>query len=224
MFIILNPRKTMKTLNMIASLFLLVCILESTAVTAQQILNPEEMDEKVRLFLEGNKERWRDLNVPYEDGKVIYDIILKNNYRSALEIGTSTGHSTVWIAWALSKTGGKLVTVEIDEQRQKEAISNLEKVGLSDFVEFRLGDAHEIVKEVQGPFDFVFSDADKPWYVQYFKDVDPKLKKGGCFTAHNVLQNQQGIAEYLDFVNKHPDYTTSLDKTSRSGIAISYKK
>src|SRR5690554_4330029 len=216
MFIILNPRKTMKTLNMIASLFLLVCILESTAVTAQQILNPEEMDEKVRLFLEGNKERWRDLNVPYEDGKVLYDIILKNNYRSALEIGTSTGHSTVWIAWALSKTGGKLVTVEIDEQRQKEAISNLEKVGLSHLVDFRLGDAHEIVKDLNGPFDFVFSDADKNWYVQYFMDVDPKLKKGGCFTAHNVLQNQSGIAEYLDYINNISTYTTMVDRDRKS--------
>jgi caffeoyl-CoA O-methyltransferase len=182
------------------------------------------LDEKVRQFLEENKKGWRDLNVPFEDGKVLYDIIIKNNYRSALEIGTSTGHSTVWIAWALSKTGGKLVTVEIDEERQREAIRNLEKVGLSDIVEFRLGDAHEIVKEVQGPFDFVFSDADKTWYVQYFKDVDPKLKQGGCFTAHNVLQNQRGIAEYLDYVNSLSGYTTTMDRSSSSGISISYKK
>lgn len=209
---------------MITSLFLLVCILGSGVLRAQQIPDSEGLDEKVRLFLEENKEKWRDLNVPYEDGMVLYDIIVKNNYRSALEIGTSTGHSTVWIAWALSKTGGKLVTVEIDEQRQKEAIRNLEKVGLSHLVEFRLGDAHKIVKEVPGPFDFVFSDADKPWYVQYFKDVDPKLAKGGCFTAHNVLQNQRGIAEYLDYVNSLSGYTTTLDRSSSSGIAISYKE
>jgi caffeoyl-CoA O-methyltransferase len=214
----------MKTRSITATLFLLVFILGATVLVAQQIPKPEELDEKVRLFLEEHKEGWRDLNVPYEDGKVLYDIIIKNNYRSALEIGTSTGHSTVWIAWALSKTGGKLVTVEIDEQRQKEAIKNLEKVGLSDVVEFRLGDAHEIVKEVRGPFDFVFSDADKLWYVQYFKDVDPKLKKGGCFTAHNVLQNQRGIAEYLEYVNSLFGYTTTIDRSSSSGIAISYKK
>lgn len=214
----------MKALHIVTTLFLLAFILGSIAATAQQIPNPEELDEKVRLFLEEHKEGWRDLNVPYEDGKVLYDIIVKNNYRSALEIGTSTGHSTVWIAWALSKTGGKLVTVEIDEQRQKEAIRNLEKIGLSHLVDFHLGDAHQIVKEVPGPFDFVFSDADKPWYVQYFKDVDPKLKKGGCFTAHNVLQNQRGIAEYLDYVKSLSAYTTTIDRSSSSGIAISYKK
>jgi caffeoyl-CoA O-methyltransferase len=214
----------MNALYIVTTLSLFSFILGATVVTAQQISKPEELDEKVRLFLEDRKEGWRDLNVPYEDGKVLYDIIVKNNYRSALEIGTSTGHSTVWIAWALSKTGGKLVTVEIDEQRQKEAISNLEKVGLAHLVEFRLGDANQIVKEVPGPFDFVFSDADKPWYVQYFKDVDPKLTKGGCFTAHNVLQNQRGIAEYLDYVNSLSGYTTKLNRSSSSGIAISYKK
>lgn len=214
----------MKVLHIVTTLSLLAVILGSSAATAQQISNPEELDEKVRLFLEENQGKWRDLNVPYEDGKVLYDIIVKNNYRSALEIGTSTGHSTVWMAWALSKTGGKLVTVEIDEKRQKEAISNLEKAGLSHLVDFRLGDAHEIVKEVPGPFDFVFSDADKFWYVQYFKDVDPKLIKGGCFTAHNVLQGQRGIAEYLDYVKSLSGYTTTIDRSSSSGIAISYKK
>src|SRR5690606_26732566 len=135
----------MKALHIVTTLFLLAFILASIAATAQQIPNPEELDEKVRLFLEEHKEGWRDLNVPYEDGKVLYDIIVKNNYRSALEIGTSTGHATVWIAWALSKAGGKLVTVEIDEQRLKEAIRNLEIVGLSHLVDFHLGDAHQIV-------------------------------------------------------------------------------
>ena len=63
-------------------------------------------DDRVQKFLEDNRNNWHDLNVPYEDGKVLFDLIVKNNYKSALEIGTSTGHSTIWLAWALSKTGG----------------------------------------------------------------------------------------------------------------------
>src|SRR5690606_36912604 len=206
--------------SLLISLFLVGAI---TATMAQNRQNQQELDKKVQQFLEYNQQKWRSVNVPYEDGKVLHDIIVKNKYQSALEIGTSTGHSTVWIAWAMSKTGGRLITVEIDEDRQTEAIKNLEKVGLSDIVDFRLGDAHEIVKELKGPFDFVFSDADKDWYVQYFMDVDPKLKKGGCFTAHNVLQNQSGIAEYLDYINNISTYTTMVDRSSRSGISISYK-
>lgn len=183
-----------------------------------------ELDERVQKFLKENQQQWRDLNVPYKDGQVLHDLIIANNYQSALEIGTSTGHSTIWIAWALSKTGGKLITLEIDKSRQAEAIANLKAVGLSYLVDFRLGDAHALVKELEGPFDFVFLDADKDWYVQYFKDVDAKFKKGGCFTAHNVLQNMRGISEYMDFVQAHPGYKTTIDKTSDSGIAISRKR
>jgi caffeoyl-CoA O-methyltransferase len=180
------------------------------------------LDERVQKFLNENRNNWRDLNVPYEDGQVLHDLIVKNKYTAALEIGTSTGHSTVWIAWALSKTGGKLITIEIDEKRQQQAIDNLKAVGLSDYVDFRLANAHALVKELKGPFDFVFSDADKDWYIQYFKDIDPKLKKGGCFTAHNVLNNIGGIREFNEYVKK--GYETTIDKSSRSGISISYKK
>src|SRR5690606_10285394 len=94
---------------------------------------------------------------------------------SAIEIGTSTGHSTIWMAWALSKTGGKLITIEIDEGRYNKAIENIAAAGLSEFVDARLGDAHELVKKIAGPIDFVFSDADKTWYTQYFKDLQHKI-------------------------------------------------
>lgn len=186
--------------------------------------NQSDRDKIVKKFLDDHRHSWNDLNVPYEDGQVLYDLIIKGNYKSALEIGTSTGHSTIWIAWALSKTGGKLITVEIDERRHKEAVANLKAVGLLDYVNARLANAHDLVKELPGPFDFVFSDADKDWYTQYFKDVDPKLKGGGCFTAHNVRNAYGGIKEFLDYVQGLSNYETTVNKTSRSGISISYKK
>ncbi len=132
------------------------------------------------------------MNVPEADGQLLYDIIVKNNYKSALEIGTSTGHSGIWIAWALSKTGGKLITIDIDEKRHKIALENFRKAGLSEYIDARLADAHSLVKELKGPFDFVFSDADKSWYKNYFIDIDPKLKVGGCFTSHNVYGDRRG--------------------------------
>jgi len=208
------------------SLFVNALLIFLFGITAQSALaqKKDSLDEKVMKFLQEHRNNWRDLNIPYEDGQVLHDLIVSNRYTSALEIGTSTGHSTVWLAWALSKTGGKLITIEIDEARQKQAIENIRKAGLSEFVEFRLGDAHELVKQLKGPFDFVFSDADKDWYTQYFKDIHPKLKKKGSFTAHNVLQNLRGISDYLDYVKKHPEYETTIDRSSSSGIAISRKK
>lgn len=184
----------------------------------------KELDARVEKFLKDHRNDWHDLNVPYEDGQTLHDLIVKNGYKSAVEIGTSTGHSTIWLAWALSKTGGKLITIEIDEGRQKQAIANVAAAGLSEYVDFRLADAHKLVKELEGPFDFVFSDADKEWYVQYFKDLDPKMTKGGCFTAHNVLNRMGSIRQFNDYVAGLKTYDTRIDKTSRAGISISVKK
>lgn len=180
-----------------------------------------KLDQQVKEFLKSRQGTWQDWNVPPSDGQLLYDIIVKNNYKNALEIGTSTGHSGIWIAWALSKTGGKLITIEIDEQRHKEALANFEKAGLSKYIDARLADAHQLVKELKGPFDFVFSDADKNWYINYFKDIDPKLSPGGCFVAHNVSQHEN--VDYYDYVRKLPNYKTTLN-TKGAGVAISYKE
>ncbi len=200
------------------------CIGVISGCVAQGPQHQQELNAKVADFLQKNKQEWRDLNVPYEDGQLLHDLILANGYTAALEIGTSTGHSTVWLAWALSKTGGRLITIELDEGRQRQAKANVEAAGLSEFVDFRLGNAHSLVPEVDGPLDFVFSDADKDWYIQYFKDVDSKLKQGGMFTAHNVLQSISGIREYVEFASGYPGYETAIDSTSGAGLAISRKK
>ena len=187
-----------------------------------------DLDSKVKIFLNNHKNNWRDLNIPASDGQLLYDIIVGKGYTDALEIGTSTGHSSIWIAWALSKTGGKLTTIEIDESRYKEALANFKEAGLSEYIDARLADAHELVNELKGPFDFVFSDADKDWYTNYFKAVDPKLESGGCFTAHNVRplesgrRGMAGAQEYLKYVQSLYNYSTTVD-SSGSGLAISYK-
>jgi len=178
------------------------------------------IDEKVKAFLNSNAYRWRDLNVPASDGQLLYDIIVENNYKSAVEIGTSTGHSGIWIAWALSKTGGKLITIEIDEARHKEALANFEAAGVADYVDARLADAHTLVPQLQGPFDFVFSDADKDWYTNYFKALDPKLKVGGCYTTHNI--SQRSNYSYYTYLQSLPNYNTTLN-TRGGGMSISYK-
>ena len=181
------------------------------------------LDKKVRSFLAGQKGKWVDWNVPEVDGKVLYDLIIKNNYKKAVDIGTSTGHSAIWMAWALSKTGGKLITIEIDQGRYRKALENFRKAGLSDYIDARLADAHELVKKLNGPFDFVFSDADKDWYKNYFIDLAPKLEIGGCFTAHNVASGWGGIQEFLDYVQSRPNFETTIDRSSSAGISISYK-
>ena len=181
------------------------------------------LDQKVRRFLERYRGEWRDMNVPWEDGQALYDVVVKGRLTRAVEIGTSTGHSSIWIAWALGKTGGKLITIEIDPSRHAEALRNFEEAGVAHLVDARLADAHELVKQLPGPFDFVFSDADKEWYLQYFKDLDPKLTVGGCFTAHNVRRGGWGGAgAFLAHVEKLPNYRTTVE-TGGAGLSVSCK-
>jgi len=190
------------------------------AAASNVLADDPALDRKARLFLEKNRGEWRDMNVPWEDGQILHDLVVKHGFRRALEIGTSTGHSSVWIAWALSKTGGKLTTIEIDPSRHAEALRNVKEAGVASLVDARLGDAHELVRELPGPFDFVFSDADKGWYVQYFKDLDPKLEVGGCFTAHNVRWSGRA---FLDYVKRLPNYGTTVETGSGEGISVSCK-
>jgi caffeoyl-CoA O-methyltransferase len=198
-------------------------------IISQVIKENPDLDAKVKKFLSDHSGQWHDLNIPTADGQMLYDIILKGNYKSALEIGTSTGHSGIYIAWALSKTGGKLITLEIDESRHKTALENFKQAGLLQYIDARLGDAHTLVKEVKGPFDFVFSDADKDWYKNYFIDVDPKFKVGGCYTSHNVSERSPGGrgggqgAPYLDYLKSLKNYETTVF-TGGGGLAISYKR
>jgi predicted O-methyltransferase YrrM len=189
-------------------------------------------DQRVSAFLEKMRGQWRDMNVPEADGKALYELILKNKFKRALEIGTSTGHSSIWMAWALSKTGGKLITIELDERRYKQALANFQEAGLAEFIDARLADAHSLVEELAGPFDLVFIDADKEWYTNYAKAVIPKLRAGGCIAAHNVRGpgsgrgrgGMTGTADYYEFMLARSDFDTSLAPDSPAGLALSYKK
>jgi caffeoyl-CoA O-methyltransferase len=207
----------------IFSLFFGVAIC-SGQLHSQDLISNDALDEKVRNFLTEHSGRWHDLNVPFRDGQLLYDLVIKGNYKSALELGTSTGHSAIWIAWALSKTGGKLITIEINPKRYEEALRNFEEAGLSEYIDARLADAHDLVRELNGPFDFVFSDADKAWYKNYFVDIDPRLMIGGCYVTHNVYE--RGIrgfgrsGDYLEYVRSLRNYESTLVQ----GMLISYKK
>jgi len=192
------------------------------------------LDPRVRAFLERHRGTWRDLNVPESDGRILHDLILKRRYTRALEIGTSTGHSGVWIAWALAKTGGRLITIEIDPQRHQTALANFKEAGLASYIDARLADAHQLVPALRGPFDFVFSDADKDWYKNYFVAAWPKVVSGGCFTAHNVSGFTRllswipgmggGIGEFLAHLKTLPDGDTTIDSSSGQGISITCKR
>lgn len=196
-------------------------------------------DVQVQRALDNHRQSWGGMNVPEADGKALYDIVLQHKYKNALEIGTSNGYSGMWIAWALSKTGGKLITIEIDRGRYDEAVASFRAAGLERYVDARLGDAHELVPTLPGPFDFVFCDADKEWYENYLKAVLPKITVAGCFAAHNVSdysgwggRGRGGRRRYGDMSGGFFEFAKSLSNLDTSilnipgsnGLSVSYKK
>jgi caffeoyl-CoA O-methyltransferase len=206
----------------VALLLVSLCSLHFSLPAAAR--DDSNLDGRVRAFLDSRKGQWHDYNVPEVDGRTLHDLIVRNGFTRAVEIGTSTGHSTIWMAWAMAKTGGSVITIEIDERRYREAIANFEAAGLSEFIDARLADAHELVPRLEGPFDFVFSDADKEWYSKYLQLLLPKLEPGACFTAHNVSQRMRGIPEFLEYLRSLPELETTIDTQSSSGLSISCKR
>lgn len=199
----------------------LLCALSfgQTADTARSL------DARVRQFLESQKDQWREENITAGDGRILYDLILEKGYTRVLEIGTSTGHSGIWQAWALSKTGGALVTIEIEEFRHLAAIRNFKAAGLDGLIDARLGDARKLVKELEGRFDLIFIDADKNWVLNYFQALLPKLETGGCFAVHNVtsLGYMKGIREFLETVHSLDFMRTTINPDASGGISLSFK-
>lgn len=200
-----------------------VCLSLATEVRAQVPRATPDLDRKVQGFLDAERDKWDYLNVPYQDGKILHDLVVKGAHKVILEIGTSTGHSTVWLAWAAAKTGGRVITIEVDPGRHQRALANLKRAGLAEYVDARLADAHDMVKLLPGPWDFVFQDADKEWYLQYFRDLEAKMAPGGCYTAHNVARPYaRQVIEFLDYARKRPGVSFRFaEGASGEGISIS---
>jgi predicted O-methyltransferase YrrM len=196
---------------------------------AQAPRNQAALDAQVTRFLDQHRDAWHDMNVPEADGRALHDLIVEKKYTRVLEIGTSTGRSAIWMAWALSRTGGRLTTIDIDQDRYRRALENFRDAGVAQFITAKLGDAHELVSRLKGPFDMVFIDADEDWYTNYARAVLPKLVRRGALTAHNVSRakwpgtRSPVVIRGRDFYR----YVTGLpgvETEYRAGVFVAFRK
>ena len=127
------------------------------------------------------------LSVGREAGMLLYLLASGAQSRRILELGTSYGYSTVWLAAAARATGGKVLSLELREFKIEHARQALTRAGLSSRVEFHAGDCLETLKALPGPFDFVLLDVWKDLYLPCFDLVHPKLAPGGIIVADNML-------------------------------------
>ena len=123
-------------------------------------------------------------------GRLLQALVAATRAERVLEIGTYSGYSALTMAAALPE-GGRIDTCELDEERAAVARRYLERAGVDDRVTIHLGPALDTVRELEGPFDFVFIDADKIGYVDYYEAVLPKLAPHGLIAADNTLSGDR---------------------------------
>lgn len=164
------------------------------------------------------------LAISEEDGRFLRLFVATRGTRRALEIGGASGYSGIWIGQGLRQTGGRLITIEYDPVRAKEAAANIERAGLSDIVQVIHGDAFVEIPKLEGTFDMVFLDAWKQDYKRFFDLTFPSLDKGGVFLAHNVVNKRSDMGDFLDAITTAPGAWSSIIAPSGEGISLTYKQ
>jgi caffeoyl-CoA O-methyltransferase len=163
------------------------------------------------------------LAVSEEDGRFLRALIVSSGTKRALEIGAADGYSAIWIGLGLRETGGRLTTIEYDAARARSAAANVRRAGLSDIVTVVPGDAFEQIPKLAGAVDFVFLDAWKRDYKRFFDLLLPRLEPHGLFLAHNVVNKQTEMRDFLDAIHNDPRLFTSIVKPGNEGMSVSVK-
>jgi predicted O-methyltransferase YrrM len=163
------------------------------------------------------------LAVSEEDGRFLRVMAVTRGARHALEIGGASGYSAIWIGLALRETGGHLTTIEFDPKRAGAAANNLRRAGLADIVTVVSGDAFREIPRIAGDFDFVFLDAWKRDYKRFLDLVFPRLQPQGLFLAHNVVNKETEMRDFLAAIQGNPALLTTIVKPSSEGMSVSVK-
>ncbi|MGB9611071.1 MAG: O-methyltransferase [Bryobacteraceae bacterium] len=196
-----------------------------TLILLLSLLAEPYSEEHARAVLESmRKDARRYMSVDPEDGQFFYRLTLQLKAKRVLEIGTSAGYSGGWFAMALKKTGGRLITIEIDPDRHAAALKNFAAMGVLDVVDARLANALVEVVRIDGPFDIVFIDAWKPDYLRYYELVLPKVRPGGAILAHNTRNAAFTLRPFLERIQNDPAVKTEFLPESPQGLSISWKK
>ena len=163
-------------------------------------------------------------NIPRQTGVMLNMFIKMMNVQNALEIGTSNGYSGLWLLKGLKETGGKLTTIEFYEKRQSIAIENFKKCGVSDLVKTYQGSACAIIREFDEnmKFDFVFIDANKREYIEYFNLIKPHLTQKALITADNINSHREKVQTFIDAIDADNEFQYEILDLP-GGLLVAYR-
>ncbi|MGI6145378.1 MAG: O-methyltransferase [Clostridia bacterium] len=201
----------------------------------------EMLPERPSLFAEIEKECMRDY-VPLiepEVGQLLQVLLGIKQAKKILEIGTGIGYSTLWMALAPDRTDRHITTVEIEPERHQRACYYFKEAGIDSLVTPLLGDARKLISKLEGSFDFVFMDAAKGQYLNFFSKVWPLLEPGGVLVIDNILLNGWVIDMYwperrkktmvcrlrqlIEMLKNHSGLSTTILPLG-DGVSISVRK
>jgi len=171
---------------------------------------------------EMTKGKWY-LNVTTREGRVLRQLTEAVGAKRVVEIGTSSGYSTIWLALGVRGAGGKVFTHEIDPEKVELASENFKKAGVDDLITIIEGDAHETIKQHEEPIDVVFLDAEKKGYVDYLKQLLPLVRPGGLILGHDMHRPMPDPL-YIEAITTNPDLDTSFIMMESFGISMTVRK
>jgi predicted O-methyltransferase YrrM len=167
-------------------------------------------------------------------GRIFAQLVMMTGAKTVFELGSAIGYSTIWWARAVGE-GGRVVYTDSNKQNAEKARRYCERAGVADRVDFKIGDALELLSEEKQPYDIIFNDVDKEDYPRVFRLAGPRLKKGGLFVTDNVLWSgrvaepnpteatTKAIVEFNRLLYASPDLFTTI-LPIRDGVAVAVKK
>jgi predicted O-methyltransferase YrrM len=182
----------------------------------------ERIDKMGRTEMEQHLDEFL-LSVGPATGQLINLLAKAAKAQVILEVGSSYGYSTVWLAEAARETGGKVISLEIHPEKQQHVTASIKKAGLAGFVDFRLGDARESLSKLDAQVDFVLLDLWKDFYIPCFDLFYPRLREGALIVADNMIfpeESRQNADAYRKHVKSRADIQSVLLPVG-SGIELS---
>ena len=168
----------------------------------ETVTEPGMSREEILAYLDGMEDRAKEMmNISPEGGRFLHDLVIERGHKRGLEIGTSNGYSTIWLAMAFRETGGRIITVEFDPHRGGLARENFAHLDMWDVIELRLDDAFRVIPRLEGEFDFIYIDAWKQDYRKFFDLVYPLTAVGGVIVADNLYSGAAINQDSVDLLS-----------------------
>ncbi|MFQ2159115.1 O-methyltransferase [Aeromonas hydrophila] len=176
----------------------------------------EQLKRELELFGEQNDGAQQSrgskmLNITRDTGELLAVLVQTRGAAAVLEIGTSNGYSTLWLAEAVKRLGGRVTTIELDEGKRAMAAANFQRAGLEPWIEQLAGEAGTLLPTLPtAAYPLIFLDSDRQHYQAWWPEIQRLLAPRGLLVVDNAISHREELAEWMAEVEQDPTFATSL--------------